>query len=158
MQRKQTIGYDVLQHRVNRALNHAKQLSDKQAEADPSLLKNLLQECEFGPFWQNYGKGAAKIFDASMEHNSYLKQAKDAVQIDELIKTRAIVQLLLSKLQSGSPDCDVIEYAIATRMLEQKIELLTALRAQAEGDDDLKTSFNICGTNKSIVIDRVKLA
>jgi hypothetical protein len=31
------------------------------------------------------------MFDASMEHNSYLKQAKDAVQIDELIKTRAIV-------------------------------------------------------------------
>ena len=98
------------------------------------------------------------MFDAALEHNSYLKQAKDAVQIDELIKTRSVVQLLLSKLESGSPDCDVIEYAIATRMLEQKIELLTALRARAEGDDDLRTSFNICGTTKSMVIDKVKLA
>jgi hypothetical protein len=63
----------VLQHRVNRALNHVNQLSDKQSDADSSLLKNLLQECSFGPFWENYRNGAAKMFDAALEHNSYLK-------------------------------------------------------------------------------------
>lgn len=91
------------------------------------MLKNLLQECEFGAFWQNYKKGAAKLFDVAVEHNPDLRQAKDAVQIDELIKTKSIVQLLLSKLDSGAADVDVIEYSIATRMLEQKIELLATL-------------------------------
>ena len=52
---------------------------------------------------------------------------------------------------------DLIEYSIATKMLEQKLAVLTALNVSVDGDGDEKVSFNIHGTNKSIVIDKAKL-
>ena len=42
-------------------------------------------------------------------------------------------------------------------MLEQKLAVLTALNVSVDGDGDEKVSFNIFGTNKSIVIDKAKL-
>ena len=42
-------------------------------------------------------------------------------------------------------------------MLEQKLAVLTALNVSVDGDGDDKVSFNIFGTNKSIVIDKAKL-
>jgi len=42
-------------------------------------------------------------------------------------------------------------------MLEQKLAVLTALNVSVEGDGDEKVSFNVYGTNKSIVIDKAKL-
>ena len=77
--------------------------------------------------------------------------------IEELLKTKSILTLLNTKLESGSADIDVVEYAIATKMLEQKLAVLTALNVSVDGDGEDKASFNIFGTNKSIVIDKVKL-
>jgi hypothetical protein len=65
--------------------------------------------------------------------------------------------LLNNKLQDGSADVDLIEYSIATKMLEQKLAVLTSLNVSVDGDGDDKVSFNIFGTNKSIVIDKEKL-
>ena len=42
-------------------------------------------------------------------------------------------------------------------MLEQKLAILTALNVSVDGDGDEKASFNIFGSNKSIVIDKAKL-
>jgi hypothetical protein len=42
-------------------------------------------------------------------------------------------------------------------MLEQKLAVLTSLNVSVDGDGDDKVSFNIFGTNKSIVIDKEKL-
>jgi hypothetical protein len=42
-------------------------------------------------------------------------------------------------------------------MLEHKLAVLTALNVSVEGDGEDKASFNIFGTNKSIVIDKAKL-
>lgn len=77
--------------------------------------------------------------------------------IEELLKTKSILTLLNTKLESGSADIDVVEYAIATKMLEQKLAVLTALNVSVDGDGEDKASFNIFGTNKSIVIDKLKL-
>jgi hypothetical protein len=77
--------------------------------------------------------------------------------IEELLKTKSILTLLNNKLQDGSADVDLIEYSIATKMLEQKLAVLTSLNVSVDGDGDDKVSFNIFGTNKSIVIDKEKL-
>lgn len=77
--------------------------------------------------------------------------------IEELLKTKSILTLLNNKLTEGAADIDIIEYSIATKMLEQKLAVLTALNVSVEGDGDEKASFNIIGTNKSIVIDKAKL-
>lgn len=82
---------------------------------------------------------------------------RDMSFIEELLKTKGILQLLNSKLAEGAADVDLIEYSIATKMLEQKLAILTALNVSVEGDNDDKVSFNIFGTNKSIVIDKAKL-
>jgi hypothetical protein len=60
-------------------------------------------------------------------------------------------------LQEGDADIDLIEYSIATKMLEQKLAVLTALNVSVDGDGDEKVSFNIFGSNKSICIDKAKL-
>ena len=50
-----------------------------------------------------------------------------------------------------------MEYAIATKMLENKLAILSALNISVEGDGEDKVSFNIFGSNKSIVIDKAKM-
>jgi hypothetical protein len=82
---------------------------------------------------------------------------RDMSFIEELLKTKSILTLLNNKLQEGNADIDLIEYSIATKMLEQKLAVLTALNVSVDGDGDDKVSFNIFGTNKSIVIDKAKL-
>ena len=82
---------------------------------------------------------------------------RDMSFIEELLKTKSILTLLNNKLQDGSADVDLIEYSIATKMLEQKLAVLTSLNVSVDGDGDDKVSFNIFGTNKSIVIDKEKL-
>jgi len=38
--------------------------------------------------------------------------------IEELLKTKSILTLLNNKISEGSSDVDVMDYAIATKMLE----------------------------------------
>lgn len=82
---------------------------------------------------------------------------RDMSFIEELLKTKSILTLLNEKLTSGAADIDIIEYSIATKMLEHKLAVLTALNVSVDGDGEDKASFNIFGTNKSIVIDKAKL-
>ena len=50
-----------------------------------------------------------------------------------------------------------MEYAIASKMLENKLAILSALNISVEGDGEDKVSFNIFGSNKSITIDKAKM-
>ena len=77
--------------------------------------------------------------------------------IEELLKTKSILTLLNQKIQEGAPDVDIMDYAIATKMLENKLAILSALNISVEGDGDDKVSFNMFGSNKSIVIDKAKM-
>ena len=43
---------------------------------------------------------------------------RDMSFIDELLKTKYILTLLSIKLSEGNADIDLIEYSIATKMLE----------------------------------------
>ena len=86
-----------------------------------------------------------------------MKIARDMSFIEELLKTKSILTLLDSKVREGAADVDVMEYAIATKMLENKLAILSALNISVEGDGEDKVSFNLFGTQKSIVIDKAKM-
>jgi len=77
--------------------------------------------------------------------------------IEELLKTKSILSLLNSKIEEGSADLDVIEVAMATKMLENKLSILNALNISVDGDGEDKVSFNLVGSGKSIVIDKAKM-
>lgn len=77
--------------------------------------------------------------------------------IEELLKTKSILSLLNSKIEEGSADLDVIEVAMATKMLENKLSVLNALNISVDGDGEDKVSFNLIGSGKSIVIDKAKM-
>ena len=51
----------------------------------------------------------------------------------------------------------MLDYAIATKMLENKLAILSALNISVDGDGEDKVSFNLFGSNKSIVVDKAKL-
>ena len=97
------------------------------------------------------------MFCVAIEDDQNLRQMRDMSFIEELLKTKAILTLLNQKLESGAAEVDIIEYSIATKMLEHKLAVLTALNVSVDGDGEEKASFNIFGTNKSIVIDKKKL-
>ena len=82
---------------------------------------------------------------------------RDMSFIEELLKTKATLTLLNEKVESGAADIDVVEYSSAVKMLENKLAVLTALNVSVDGDGEDKASFNLIGTNKSIVIDKAKL-
>ena len=155
--------YEKLTERLNKSLDQVNKLTETTptpayaAAPDPNILKNLLDECEDSDFWQNFKKAAPIMFCVSIEEDQNLRQMRDMSFIEELLKTKSILTLLNNKLQEGNADIDLIEYSIATKMLEQKLAVLTALNVSVDGDGEEKASFNIFGTNKSIVIDKKKL-
>lgn len=124
---------------------------------DQNILKNLLPECEDSFFWQNFKKAAPIMFCVAIEGDEGLKQMRDMSFIEELLKTKSILTLLNEKLESNAAEIDIIEYSIATKMLEHKLAILTSLNVSVDGDGDEKASFNIIGTDKSIIINKEKL-
>lgn len=154
---------DKLQQRITTSLAVANRLCETTptpqyaAAPDQNILKNLLPECEDSEFWQNFKKAAPIMFCLSVEEDQNLKIARDMSFIEELLKTKSILSLLDQKLKEGAADVDVMDYAIATKMLEHKLAVLSALNISVEGDGEETVSFNLYGSNKSIVINKAKM-
>ena len=127
------------------------------ANAPESILENLIKECDDHVFWLNFKKAAPMLFCALMENNANIKQVRDMSFMEELLKVKSLIGLMASKLEKGDANIDIIEYSMATSILENKLSVLKALNTTVEGDSDEKITLNIQGTNKAIVIDLVKL-
>ena len=69
--------------------------------------------------------------------------------IEELLKTKSILNLLKDKVEKGDADVDIVEYSLATKMLESKISVLQALNINVE-DEDNKLTLNVQGSGKAI--------
>lgn len=82
---------------------------------------------------------------------------RDMSFIEELLKTKSILTLMKDKLDAGTADIDVIDYSLAAKMLEYKLQILNSLNVSVEEDGEDFVSFNLFGSNKSIVIDKKKL-
>ncbi len=165
MQRKTTAkqSYEKLTQRLAKSIEQVNKLTETtptpqySSAPDPNILKNLLEECEDSDFWQNFKKAAPIMFCVAIEEDQNLRQMRDMSFIEELLKTKAILTLLNNKLTEGAADIDIIEFSLATKMLEHKLAVLTSLNVSVDGDGDEKVSFNIFGSSKSIVIDKAKL-
>lgn len=78
--------------------------------------------------------------------------------IEELLKTKSIMRLMKDKVGRGDADVDIVEYSLATKMLENKLEVLKALNINVESSEDQnKITLNIHGSSKSIEVDLIKL-
>lgn len=121
------------------------------------MLQNLLSECEDSPFWVNFKKAAPILFCTAIEKDSSLKQIRDMSFIEELLKTKSIMKLMKEKVAKGDSDIDIVEYSLATKMLEQKLQVLTALNVNVDNTDETKITLNVQGSGKSIIIDLEKL-
>jgi hypothetical protein len=75
-----------------------------------------------------------------------------------MVKTRKIIDLMLSRLDGMNTDIDVIQYSMTVNLLEKKMRILKNLNKIVEaeaGEKELTLAVN--GTNKSVKIDMVKL-
>jgi len=122
-----------------------------------SVLENLIKECDDHTFWLNFRKAAPMLFCGMVEHNADIKQVRDLSFMEELLKVRSMMGLMANKLATGDANIDIIEYSMATSMLENKLSVLKALNTTVEGDSDDRMTFNVQGTNKAVQIDLVKL-
>jgi len=121
-------------------------------------LQNLLAECEDSEFWHNFKKAAPILFCSAIEHDTGMKQLRDMSFIEELLKTKSIMRLMKDKVAKGDADIDIVEYSLATKMLENKLQVLQALNINVESSEDQnKITLNVHGSGKSIEIDLVKL-
>lgn len=107
------------------------------------MLENLIKECEDHTFWLNFKKAAPMLFCAAVEHNNDIKQVRDLSFMEELLKVRSMMDLMAKKLGEGDANIDIIEYSMATQMLENKLSVLKALNTTVEGDSDEKLTFNV---------------
>lgn len=117
----------------------------------------MLAECEDSDFWQNFRKAAPILFCTAIEHDVNLKQVRDMSFIEELLKTKSIMRLMKDKVQKGDADVDIVEYSLATKMLENKLQVLQALNIHVESEDQNKITLNVMGSGKAIEIDLSKL-
>ena len=115
-----------------------------------SVLENLIQECEDHTFWLNFKKAAPMLFCAAIEHNTDIKQVRDLSFMEELLKVRSMMGVMAQKLGQGDANIDIIEYSMATQMLENKLSVLKALNTTVEGDNEDKLTFNVQGTKKAV--------
>ena len=44
--------------------------------------------------------------------------------IEELLKTKSLIALMKEKVEKGDTDVDIVEYSLATKMLESKLSVL----------------------------------
>jgi hypothetical protein len=95
--------------------------TSKEEEALDIKLENILDECEDQDFWKNFKKAAPMLMCASVEYTQDLKSIRDLSFIEELLKTKAILKLMSDKLKSSEADVDLIEYSMATKVLENKL-------------------------------------
>lgn len=155
--------HEKLSERLNKNVEEienlmkATSIPNYSAVPDFNVLQNLLAECEDSDFWKNFKKAAPILFCSAIEHDVNLKQARDMSFIEELLKSKAIMRLMRDKVQKGDADVDVVEYSIATKMLENKIQVLQALNIHVESEDQSKITLNIMGSGKSIEVDLNKL-
>jgi uncharacterized protein YuzB (UPF0349 family) len=63
--------------------------------------------------------------------------------MEELLKVRSMMGIMAKKLADGDANIDIIEYSMATQMLENKLSVLKALNTTVEGDSDEKLTFNV---------------
>ena len=77
--------------------------------------------------------------------------------IEELIKTKTILTVMNEKVEKGDADVDLVEYSLATKMLENKLQVLHALNVNVDSEDQTKVTLNIRGSRKAIEIDLAKL-
>lgn len=118
----------------------------------------MLQECEDSEFWHNFKKAAPILFCSAIEHDAGMKQLRDMSFIEELLKTKSIMRLMKDKVAKGDADVDIVEYSLATKMLENKLQVLQALNIDVESSEDKnKITLNVHGSSKSIEIDLTKL-
>ena len=122
-----------------------------------SVLDNLISECEDHTFWLNFRKAAPMLFCAAVEHNNDIKSVRDLSFMEELLKVRSMMSVMSGKLDKNDADIDIIEYSMATQMLENKLAVLKALNTTVEGDNDEKLTFNVQGTKKAVQIDLAKM-
>lgn len=154
---------DKLKERLDRKLEEAEQLVKTTGmpggipNAPETVLDNLIGECEDHQFWLNFKKAAPMMFCAAIESNKDIKSIRDLSFMEELLKVRSMMNIMSKKLGTTDADVDVIEFSMATQMLENKLSVLTALNTTVEGDSDEKLTFNVQGTNKAVQIDLVKL-
>ena len=66
--------------------------------------------------------------------------------------------MMRDKVEKGDQDVDIVEYALATRTLENKMRVLQSLNINVDsGEDQNKITLNVSGTGRSIEIDLAKL-
>ena len=127
------------------------------ANTNQPALDNIVEQCVDHEFWLNFKKGAPMLFCALMENNAAIKQIRDMSFMEELLKVRSMMGLMQSKVEKGDASIDIIEYSMATQMLENKLSVLQALNTTVEGDSDERMTLNVQGTGKAIQIDLTKL-
>jgi hypothetical protein len=76
--------------------------------------------------------------------------------IEELFKTKGILKAMKDKIDSGSADVDVVEYSLATKVLENKLAILSATNTSTDKEDGTIV-LNIEGTDKKMTINLEKL-
>ena len=127
------------------------------AVPDANVMANLLEECEDSDFWQNFKKAAPIFFCTAIEQDNNLKQLRDMSFIEELLKTKSLMRVMKDKVVKGDSDVDIVEYALATRTLENKLKILKALNIHVESEDPNKITLNVNGSGKAIQVDLEKL-
>ena len=55
--------------------------------------------------------------------------------IEELLKTKSILAVMNEKMDKGDSDVDIVEYSLATKMLENKLTVLHALNIKVDNED-----------------------
>jgi hypothetical protein len=81
---------------------------------------------------------------------------RDMSFIEEILKTKAILKVLQDKLEKGDADVDIVEYSLATKILEAKLSVLNSLNIDVgEGKEDI--TLNVNGSGKSLIINLAKL-
>jgi len=63
--------------------------------------------------------------------------------MEELLKVKSLSTLMAAKLEKDDTFVDIIEYSMATSMLENKLSVLKALNTTVEGDSEEKMTLNI---------------
>jgi hypothetical protein len=113
------------------------------AQPQYDIFSNLLKECEDSEFWQNFKKAAPILLCKSIEHDQAMKTARDMSFVEEMLKSKTIFKKMSEKFTAGDADIDIVEYSLATKMLENKLSILEGMNYIVDGESEDTVTLNI---------------
>lgn len=145
----------AVQHRKINQLTEGTPFSDIEAPEE-DIFKTIEEDAKSYDFWSNYKTYSPIMMCFCCDKDPQTSGMRDNTVTSEILKSLSILNILSETVKSHQPnEFDLFEYTHAMKVLEDKIDVIEALKAPTADPKFMRVKIR--GTDKVMKIDVAKL-